>query len=126
LTYVQQGAGNIVQAVKGDRILSSALVLKAEQGAYYQSGGTSAEGMACGASHYLLVEIARALQQAGMRSFNLGGTRDASSGLALFKSRFGARVVKLESATFHVGSGSADAWFRKWASILRRALTLPH
>ena len=70
--YVQQGAGKIVQAVKGDRILSSALVLNAEQGAYYQSAGTSAEGMACGASHFLIAEIARTLQQAGVRSFNLG------------------------------------------------------
>ena len=123
--YVQQGAGNIVQAVKDGRILSSVLVLNAEQGAYYESAGTSAEGMACGASHFLVAEIARTLQQAGIRSFNLGGTRDSGSGLARFKSRFGARVVKLESAQFYVGSGAAGAWLRKYASILRRVLTPP-
>jgi len=122
MAYIRRGAGDLFQAVHGDRVLSSVLVLKAEQGAYYQSAGTSAEGMACGASHFLVAEIASRLQRAGLRSFNLGGTRDAASGLARFKSRFGARVVKLESARFYVGAGYASMWLRTSALLLRKAI----
>lgn len=62
LAMTKMGAGQLFQAVLEGRTVSSALVLMSDKGAYYQSAGTSSEGMACGASHFLVCEIARILQ----------------------------------------------------------------
>jgi hypothetical protein len=101
---LQAGAGTLYQAVIGDQVLSSALVLKAARGAYYQSSGTSPDGMACGASHFLVCEIARTLRDEGMELFNLGGADPQNRGLWEFKSGFGAIPVPLESAGVWLGS----------------------
>jgi len=103
LLLTEKGAGELFQAVAGSKALSSALVLKATEGAYYDSAGTSPEGMKCGASHFLIYSIARALREESMRVFNLGGA-ESDPGLSLFKSRFGATPVPIESAKFYLGS----------------------
>jgi lipid II:glycine glycyltransferase (peptidoglycan interpeptide bridge formation enzyme) len=78
-------------------------VADAPQGAYLHTSGTSAEGMASGASHFLLYEIMLAKQKAGVAIFNLGGVRDMESGLAQYKRHFGADSVALEAAEFSTG-----------------------
>jgi RimJ/RimL family protein N-acetyltransferase len=96
--FVDSGAGAIYQAMDGPKIVSSVLVLSSKRGAYYHSAGTSPEGMAVGASHFLIHSIAENLAQQGFDLFNLGGAED--DGLVRFKSGFGAAAVDLEAATF--------------------------
>jgi hypothetical protein len=101
---LQTGRGEIFQAVLDGRVLSSAFVIKAERGAYYHWAGTTADGMNLGASHYLVHEISKRLQEEGMDSFNLGGTGLENAGLVEFKRGFGTIEVSLESAEFFLGS----------------------
>ena len=100
---VESGCGELFQATRGDEVVSSILVLKSSSGAYYQSAGTSPEGMSCGASHFLVQEIAETLRGEGTTLFNLGGADEASGGLRRFKAGFGAREVQLEAAAFFLG-----------------------
>jgi hypothetical protein len=96
------GAADLFQAVLNGTALSSILVLKADRGAYYQSAGTSPEGMACGASHWLVHEVANILRARGNQLFNLGGAGE-DPGLKRFKAGFGATMVSLEEAEFLLG-----------------------
>ena len=93
------GAGELFQAVGEGQVLSSVLVLHAAEGAYYQSAGTSPDGMQIGASPLLIAETAELLRFDGRVTFNLGGAGPESSGLQRFKSGFGARVVPLAAAS---------------------------
>ena len=113
LAYVESGAGELFQALGGDTVLSSVLVLRAPTSGYYQSAGTSPVGMAIGASHFLINAIAGALQDEGATTFNLGGADEGSS-LARFKEGFGARRVALSSAQCEVGPG--------WRRMATRAI----
>lgn len=113
LALIETKAGEIFQAVCGETLLSSILVLRAEKGAYYQSAGSSAEGMASGASHFLIRETAQVLADEGVEVFVLGGASEP--GLARYKAGFGAQAVELESAEVYVG----PAWKRKLTTALR-------
>lgn len=93
---LENGAAEIFQAIQGTEIVSSMLVLRAPRGGYDHSSGTSAEGMAVGASHYLIHSVARILQGEGCTQFNLGGTRDSEEGLRAFKVAFGTHAVRSE------------------------------
>jgi hypothetical protein len=110
--YLNAGVGELFQAVDHDTVLSSVLVMLAPRGGYYQSAGTSADGMASGASHFLIHGIANLLRQDGRELLNLGGA-DEGSGLAQFKSGFGASPVPLTAAWCDVG-----APWRRWAGAL--------
>jgi hypothetical protein len=101
--YLTSGAGVLFQAIRDDQVLSSALVLLAERGAYYQTSGTSLEGMGCGASHFLVSGIAQQLQADGKEILNLGGVDEAGSGLEEFKMGFGANKRDMEAGDFFVG-----------------------
>ena len=122
--FLESGAGELFQAVSGTSVLSSVLVLRAPSGGYYQSAGTSSEGMATGASHFLVHGIAEALRSEGARTFNLGGADDGSS-LARFKEGFGARRVALPSAQCEVGprwrrvATRAIEWVRRDRAVVR-------
>lgn len=100
---VGNGAGELFQVVAEDAVLSSILVLRSERGAYYHSAGTSPEGMAKGASHFLLYELCRVLQQESLDSFNLGGAEEGNPGLERFKAGFGSSKVQLEAVEFFLG-----------------------
>lgn len=104
LAFVQNGAGELFQAVLEGKVLSSVLVFFGGRGAYYQSAGTSPEGMELGASHFLIHQIASALQEQSQDVFNLGGAERWNPGLNRFKAGFGAEGVALESAEFFLGS----------------------
>ena len=101
--YLTSGAGILFQALRGDHVLSSALVLLAERGAYYQTSGTSPEGMSCGASHFLVSGIAQHLQADGKEVLNLGGVDETGSGLEEFKLGFGAERRDMEAVELFVG-----------------------
>jgi len=119
MAYTGTGLGELFQAVRSGDVLSSILIFKAERGAYYQSAGTSADGMANGASSFLISETAAALRDRGMDVFNLGGADDDNPGLQRFKSGFGASKVELQAARFFLGStlqrklGTAAALLRE-------------
>ena len=116
LLLEEKGAGELFQAVAGEKVLSSVMVLRAAEGAYMETAGTSAEGMICGASHFLIYSVARALREEAIREFNLGGA-ESNPGLSLFKSRFGATPVPLQSASFCLGS-----WVRRKLTHAARSL----
>lgn len=101
--YLASGAGVLFQAVRDSQVLSSAFVLLAERGAYYQTSGTSLEGMGCGASHFLVAGIAQQLQADGKEILNLGGIDQTGSGLEEFKVGFGTEKRDMEAAEFFVG-----------------------
>lgn len=117
--FTRSGAAEIFQAILEGRVVSSLLVLMAPKGAYYQSAGTSPEGMACGASHFLVYETALRLQAMGLEVFNLGGAHEA--GLQRFKSGFATREVALEAAEFVMESKVASR-ARGAARFLRRLM----
>lgn len=100
--FLESGAGELFQAIREGTVLSSVLVLRAEKGGYYQSAGTSPDGMAVGASHFLIHNIAVELKADGASMLNLGGA-DENSTLARFKEGFGASSVPLVSASCYVG-----------------------
>ncbi len=110
--FLTSGAGELFQAFQDATTLSSVLVLRAPLAGYYHSAGTSPEGMAVGASHFLIDSIANQLQSEGAHTFNLGGA-DEDSSLARFKEGFGASRVPLVSASWSLG----PAW-RRWVSRL--------
>jgi lipid II:glycine glycyltransferase (peptidoglycan interpeptide bridge formation enzyme) len=100
LALLASGSGEIFQAISGDQVLSSMLVLRSSKGGYYQSAGTSPEGMKLGASPFLVSQVADILKQEGVQVFNLGGAGAESPGLRRFKAGFGAREVELQAASF--------------------------
>jgi hypothetical protein len=94
------GAGEIFQATQNGSVLSSILLLHAQTGSYYQSAGTSSDGMSCGASAFLIAETALALKSEGRTQFNLGGAGPENPGLQRYKAGFGCAEVALEAASF--------------------------
>src|SRR5579871_5884869 len=114
-TFLETGAAEIFQALQGETVLSSVLVLRSAKAGYYESAGTSPEGMSLGASHFLIHAIGEHLRKERAVSFNLGGAEPGSS-LGRFKAGFGATEVPLEACTCYVGPG--------WRKKLRSAYTL--
>ncbi len=113
LAYINAGAGELYQAIRGGNVVSSVLVLKAVKGAYYHSAGTTPEGMDLGASHFLIHTISELLKQDGLTSLNLGGA-EADSSLARFKRGFGPSIVQLASVHCYLG----PRWKKKLISAI--------
>lgn len=113
LAFLNSEAGELCQALLDGTVLSSILVLRASKGAYYQSAGTSPEGMNKGASQFLIHSVANQLRSDGLESFNLGGA-DEETGLARFKGGFGAQRVPLRSASCYVG----PSWRRRLSQLI--------
>jgi len=115
------GAGELFQAMDQQKVLSSMLIVRSPHSAYYQTGGTSHEGMQVGASTFLLSEVAGILKSEGVGWFNLGGANKTEEGLRNFKKSFGARAIALESATFSMVSPMKRKC-RAIAKIIHKAL----
>jgi hypothetical protein len=98
---IESKLGEFFQAILGAQVVSSCLILIAEKGGYYHSGGTNLKGMECGAAHFLIHEIASTLRDEGKEFFNLGGTDDPNpeSGLVKFKTGFGPATEQRELQT---------------------------
>jgi GNAT superfamily N-acetyltransferase len=116
VALLECGSGELFQATLEGSVLSSILVLRSSSGAYYQSAGTSPQGMTSGASHFLINGIACLLREDGLRTFNLGGAPPESS-LARFKIGFGATAVPLTAVSLNVG----PAWRRRLTTLLQLA-----
>lgn len=101
--FVASGVGRIFQAQLDASIVSSIVVLVSERGAYYQSAGTSAEGMNSGASQFLIHSVSELLRAEGIRRFSLGGVNQGNDGLDRFKSGFGAEPVSLDAVRCFTG-----------------------
>jgi RimJ/RimL family protein N-acetyltransferase len=102
--FVDAGAGTMFQVVSDEKVLSSLLVLTGSSGAYYQSAGTSPEGMSLGASPFLITKVAELLRERNFKVFNLGGATEDTPGLFRFKRGFGTTPVYLEATTLYIGS----------------------
>ena len=114
---VKYQAAELFRAMAGESLLSSILILKAQRGGYYHSAGTTPEGMAIGASHYLIRQVAETLRAEGIEKLNLGGADASNPGLERFKRGFGAQEIHLESADFYLASPlrrKATAALRAW------------
>ncbi len=98
------GAARLYQASYGGKVVSSLMVLVCAGGGYYQSAGTSPEGMEIGASTFLVSEAIRDLAHEGKTVFNLGGAGPESEGLRRFKAGFGAEPVALAAGVYQVAS----------------------
>jgi Acetyltransferase (GNAT) domain len=103
LAYLEAGAGSLYQAILRDEVVSSLMILRSATGAYFESGGSSSEGMRIGASHFLLFQTAVSLQAEGVETFFLGGARPSEEGLRAYKAGFGAVPVDTESVSAYVG-----------------------
>jgi ribosomal protein S18 acetylase RimI-like enzyme len=108
-------SAEIFQAVLGDQVLSSAVILRAPRGAYLHASGTSQEGMKIGASHFLNFQIASTLQAENCELYNLGGASSRERGLWDYKTHFGARRIDLEAVECYLGA----PWKRKMSTALR-------
>ncbi len=102
--FLASGAARIFQAEHDGNVVSSLLVLNAPTGAYYQSAGTTPEGMEIGASTFLISQVAGVLAAESKTVFNLGGAGPESEGLKRFKSGFGAEPVPLHAASYQLAS----------------------
>ncbi len=118
ISFRNNNAGELYQAVFNGEVVSSIFVLKSPTGAYAQTSGTSNEGRDCGASQFLFFEVACLLKSEGKVLFNLGGTDIDSTGLQEFKASFGAKRVELEAAEFYFGGAFKKA-VGKTVDILR-------
>jgi hypothetical protein len=116
--YLASGAGELFQAVHNERVVSSLLLLRSAHAAYFQSAGTSPQGMRIGASHFLVYDVCRELFREGVRTFNLGGALEGSS-LAGFKAGFGAAEVTLYECACYIG----PVWRKKVRSALQLVRT---
>ncbi len=117
--YLETGWCTIYQAVMGGEVFSSMMVASAKSGGYLHTSGTSPNGMAIGASHYLIYRILLAAQERGASVFNLGGVTDSASTLADYKRYFGAETVALEAAEFYMGN-ALNRILNSSISVLRR------
>jgi hypothetical protein len=108
---VAGGAGQIMRHEGGNgEALSSFLMLVTPRCAYYESGGTSRQGMDLGASHDLMWRAIRHLRERGVVQLNLGGvTAQDSEGLRRYKAGFGTREVQLAHREFLMGGGPGEA-----------------
>ncbi len=122
-SFIECGAGEIIQAVIGDDVHASMLLAKSRKGGYAQSSGTSAFGRETGASHFLFYEAAKLLKAEGAEVFNLGGADEHSTGLQEFKLGLGSTRIDLESAEFY--TGSILKRFATGAISLLKGVTLP-
>lgn len=100
---LSSGAGELFQAMLGDHVASSLLVLRSKTGAYSESSGNSKEGMGIGASHFLRYETAVTLQSEGTEIFYLGGARPSEEGLRAFKAGFGTTPIDTQSVVAYLG-----------------------
>tara|TARA_R110002073_G_scaffold293755_2_gene459384 strand:- start:244 stop:1212 length:969 start_codon:yes stop_codon:yes gene_type:complete len=119
---VDSGVAEIFQAVLADQILSSNIILIAEETGYNHTQGTSLEGMNCGAAHFLIHEIACNLRDDGKESFNLGGTDDPNpkAGLVKFKTGFGLSTERIELQSVRSTPGNVvSCLYQRFLSSIR-------
>jgi hypothetical protein len=101
LLFTQKGFGELHEAVVDTAVMSSAMILRAPEGACGYTMGTSGDGLQCGASHFLQVAVARTLCSESAKVFNLG---ESELGEDTFKARFGATASAFDRVFVYLGS----------------------
>jgi len=104
-TLVGGGHGALYQAGRDRCVLSSKLVLDVGDSAFYESGGTSPDGMRIGASQLLMSEIIRDLAARRFETLNLGMVPGEDAGLRRFKQGFAADPIKVDRVHAEIGTG---------------------
>ena len=94
------GAGRLYQAALEGQVVSSKLVFVLGDAAYYDSAGTSPQGMELGVSSFLMSEVIRLFKEEKLRIWNLDVASEHAVGLAQFKLGFGPQISLLERAYF--------------------------
>jgi len=108
------GAAEMFQALRGDQVLSSSVVVRAPRGAYLHSSGSDPEGMKIGASPFLNFQIAKTLQTENCDIYNLGGANSQERGLWDYKTHFGTRRIDLEAVECDLG----PRWRQKLSTLI--------
>jgi hypothetical protein len=124
LALLQSGAGELRQAMAGDTVESSILLLRSPKGAYLVSAGTSERGRTMGASHFLVYESARMLASEGVHLFNLGGVREEETGLRAYKAAFGSVAIPLVAVRAEPGSQFRRSVTNIVRAVAKRVLNL--
>jgi len=103
-SLVVNSGARLFQATLNGQILSSDLVVFVGPYAFYDSGGTSPEGMQIGSSYFLMASMIEHLKQDNMRILNLGVGAENRPGLSLFKSGFGADCFEFQTVEVDTAS----------------------
>ena len=112
--YLKNGAGELFQVEHGGAIVSSVLVLRSAEAGYSHTAGTSPEGMAIGASFFLVQGICEELKRENVKLFNMGGAEEGSS-LTYYKEGFGCSRSPVVLASCEIG----PVWRRKVTTAIR-------
>ncbi|MCA9471149.1 MAG: GNAT family N-acetyltransferase [Nitrospirales bacterium] len=94
----------IAQAAMNGKVVSSMLIVFLDNYAFFNSAGSSPDGMSIGASHYLMSEVIDELRAQGIKAFNLGLGTTSRSGLAQYKAGFGADEYFFETISVDTSS----------------------
>ncbi len=113
------GNARLYQAAVASTVVSSKLVIRIGDHAFYDTGGSTPEGMKLGASHFLMDVIINDLRTAGYRSLNLGVSTPNRPGLTRFKEGFDADRHAFALATLDIATAPARA-LNKLKGYLRR------
>lgn len=95
-SLLEKGAGRLYQAAIGGAVVSSKFVFFLGDAAFWDSSGTSPEGMRLGASQFLMFEMMQLLRADGLRVLNLDVASVGAGGLGAYKAGFGADIGQLE------------------------------
>lgn len=102
---VGEGHAVLYQVAKDRTVLSSKLMLELGDSAFYESGGTSPDGMRIGASQLLMSEIINDLAARHLKTLNLGMVPEDDAGLRRYKRGFAAEAIKVDRVHTDVGNG---------------------
>ena len=117
LDLLQTGKARLYQAGVGGAVLSSKLIVTLEDGAFFDTAGTSPAGNKLGASHFLMAHIINTLRAEGVQTFNLGLSDEARPGLSRYKAGFGAdryafqRITINRAGPFRRALSAVPKWF---------------
>ena len=85
----------ILNALHGDEVIASILILMHGRGATYQAGWNSATGRDKNAHHLLFWRAIEILKTRNITHFDLGGHNDNTEGLRVFKEGLGGHEIAL-------------------------------
>ncbi len=119
---LKSGAAEIFQAIAGQSVMTSYVVVRSAFSACTCSSGVAPDGLRHGASAWLLTELAGLLKREGTRWLNLGGAGEDETGIQSFKSGFGGQIVALEEATFSLASPARQK-LRTAARMIRQMVS---
>lgn len=95
MAHFEENACVALLAKHRNEILAGIILLIHGASATYQLGYSSAKGRSMRATHLLLWQGIKMLQERGIKSLDLGGIHDDAPSLTLFKTGLGGRITKI-------------------------------